>query len=211
MRFDLDCLPTDPVLLQKMLREMVEAVEVERDELKVAKQTVKAQGLTIEKLEHRLARLLRVQFGRSSEKMDNAQLRMMFEDVDGICEPANDDVPASNPKPERKAGTRAPIPAHIPRLTAEHRPEPCRCGGVETVICEDVTEVLDYVPARFRVLRHVRPRIACRSCEAIRQVPAIDLPLPKVMASSALLAHLVVSRFADHQPWHVNRSCGGWA
>ncbi|WP_084456074.1 IS66 family transposase [Novosphingobium rosa] len=202
MRFDLDCLPTDPVLLQKMLREMVEAVEVERDELKVAKQTVKAQGLTIEKLEHRLARLLRVQFGRSSEKMDNAQLRMMFEDVDGICEPANDDVPASNPKPERKAGTRAPIPAHIPRLTAEHRPEPCRCGGVETVICEDVTEVLDYVPARFRVLRHVRPRIACRSCEAIRQVPAIDLPLPKVMASSALLAHLVVSRFADHQPWH---------
>src|SRR3546814_11429150 len=40
------------------------------------------------------------------------------------------------------------------------------------------------------------------SCETIRQAPAIDLPLPKVMASSALLAHLVVSRFVDHQPWH---------
>lgn len=53
------------------------------------------------------------------------------------------------------------------------------------------------MPARFRVLRHVRPRIACR-CEAIRQVPAIDLPLPQVMASSALLAHLIVSRFVDH-------------
>ncbi|MDR3529101.1 MAG: IS66 family transposase zinc-finger binding domain-containing protein, partial [Rhodopila sp.] len=165
MRFNLDRLPTDPVLLQKMLREMAQAMKVERDELKVAKQTVKAQGLTIEKLEHRLARLLRVQFGRSSEKMDNAQLRMMFEDVDSILEPANDDIPAATSKPERKAGSRAPIPAHIPRLTAEHRPEPCGCGGVETVICEDVTEVLDYVPARFRVLRHVRPRIACRSCE----------------------------------------------
>jgi hypothetical protein len=103
-------------------------------------------GLTIEKLEHRLHGSCA--FNGAAEKMDNAQLRMMFEDVDGICEPANDDVPASNPKPERKAGTRAPIPAHIPRLTAEHRPEPCRCGGVETVICEDVTEVLDYVPAR---------------------------------------------------------------
>jgi hypothetical protein len=102
MRFDLDRLPTDPVLLQKMLREMVEAMEVERDELKVAKQTVKAQGLTIEKLEHRLARLLRVQFGRSSEKMDDAQLRMMFEDVEAIPEPANDD-PGANPKPVRKA------------------------------------------------------------------------------------------------------------
>lgn len=193
MRLDLDRLPTDPVLLQKMLREMAEAMEAERDELKVAKRTVKAQGLTIEKLEHRLARLLRVQFGRSSEKMDDAQLRMMFEDVEAIPEPANDDTTATTPEPVRKAGARAPIPAHIPRLTAEHRPEPCGCGGVETVICEDVTEVLDYVPARFRVLRHVRPRVACRSCETIRQVPAIDLPLPKVMASSALLAHLVVS------------------
>lgn len=202
MRFDLDRLPTDPVLLQKMLREMAEAMEVERGELTVARQTVKSQGLTIEKLEHRLARLLRVQFGRSSEKMDIAQLRLMFDDVDTL-ESANDDVAAgAKLKSARKAAARTPIPAHVPRLTAEHRPEPCGCGGAQTVICEDVTEVLDYVPARFRVLRHVRPRIACRSCETIRQAPAIDLPLPKVMASSALLAHLVVSRFVDHQPWH---------
>jgi transposase len=67
-------------------------------------------------------------------------------------------------------------------------------------IDEAVTEVLDYVPARFRVIRHVRPRLGCQSCEQIRQAPAVDLPLPKVMASSALLAHLVVSRFVDHQP-----------
>src|SRR3546814_3258881 len=93
---------------------------------------------------------------------------------------------ASGAKPTRKAGTRAPIPPHIPRQTTQHLPEPCGCGGKETVICEDVSEVLDYVPACFRVLRHVRPRIACRSCETIRQAPAIDLPLPKVMASSAL-------------------------
>src|SRR3546814_8087902 len=91
MRFDLDRLPTDPVLLQKMLREIAEVMELERAELGAAKQTVKAQGLTIEKLEHRLARLLRVQFGRSSEKMDIAQLRLMFEDVDAPA-PANDDA-----------------------------------------------------------------------------------------------------------------------
>lgn len=202
MRFALDRLPTDPVLLQKMLREMAEAMELERAELKTAKETVKAQNLTIEKLEHRLARLLRVQFGRSSEKMDLVQLRLMFEEIDAP-EPANDDAPAAAKLQQaRKAGTRAPIPAHIPRVTTEHCPEPCGCGGAETTIDEDVTEVLDYVPARFRVLRHVRPRIACRTCEKIRQAPAVDLPLPRVMASSALLAHLVVSRFVDHQPWH---------
>ena len=200
MRFDLDRLPSDPVLLQKIVQEMAEVIELERGALKAVKETVKAQTLTIEKLEHRLARLLRVQFGRSSEKMDIAQLRLMFEEIETPV-PVND-AGIEKPQRERKAGTRQPIPAHIPRQTTEHRPEPCDCGGADTVIGEDVTEVLDYVPARFRVLRHVRPRISCRACEQIRQAPAIDLPLPKVMASSALLAHLIVSRFVDHQPWY---------
>ena len=204
MRFDLNRLPTDPVLLQKMLREMAEVMEQERAELKTAKATVKAQNVQIEKLEHRLARLVRVQFGRSSEKMDIAQLRLMFDEVEAP-EPANDDEPAApTPQSARKPGTRAPIPAHVPRQVVDHQPGPCveGCDCAETKIGEDVTEVLDYIPARFRVLRHVRPRVACRTCERIRQAPAVDLPLPKVMASSALLAHLVVSRFVDHQPWH---------
>jgi transposase len=98
MRFDLDRLPTDPVLLQKMLREMAEVMEQERAELKAAKATVEAQNFRIEKLEHRLARLLRVQFGRSSEKMDIAQLRLMFDEVEAP-QPANDDEPAA-PMPE---------------------------------------------------------------------------------------------------------------
>ncbi len=93
MRFALDRLPTDPVLLQKMLLEMADVMEQERAELTAAQATVKAQTLRIEKLEHRVARLLRVQFGRSSEKMDIAQLRLMFEEVDAP-EPANDEVAA---------------------------------------------------------------------------------------------------------------------
>jgi transposase len=204
MRFDLDRLPHDPVLLQKMLREMAQVMETERAELKTAKAIVKAQTLQIEKLEYRLSRLLRVQFGRSSEKMDIAQLRLMFDEVE-TPEPANDQEPvAPAPKSARQSGGRAPLPAHLPRQTVEHQPGPCRegCFGQTTQIDEAVTEVLDYVPARFRVIRHVRPRVSCRTCEQIRQAPAVNLPLPKVMVSSAMLAHLVVSRFVDHQPWH---------
>lgn len=203
MRFDLARLPTDPVLLQKMLRELAEVMEQERAELKAAQAIVKVQTLTIEKLEHRVAGLLRVRFGSSSEKMNIAQLRLMFDEVDAP-EAANDDAPAAaKPRSARKPGTRAPIPPHVPRQTTGHHPGPCSNGcGADTTISEDVTEVLDYIPARFRVLRHVRPRVACRTCEQIRQAPAVDLPLPKVMASSALLAHLVVSRFVDHQPWN---------
>jgi transposase len=203
MRFTLDRLPTDPVLLRKMLLELADILERERVELKTAKATVQAQTLRIEKLEHRLARLLRVQFGRSSEKMDMAQLRLMFDEVE-TPPPANDDSPPAAPRLERKGGSRAPLPAHLPRQTIEHQAGQCRagCPGPVVKIGEDVTEVLDYVPARFRVIRHVRPRMACRACEQIRQAPAVDLPLPKVMASSALLAHLVVSRFCDHLPWY---------
>jgi transposase len=187
-----------------MLREMADILEQERTELKVAKATVQAQTLRIEKLEHRVARLLRVQFGRSSEKMDIAQLRLMFEDVEAP-EPANDDaavVPTTISA--RNPGGRVPLPAHLPRQLVEHPPGACSagCSGPTVMIDEAVTEVLDYVPARFRVIRHVRPRVVCRVCEQIRQAPAVDLPLPKVMASSTMLAHLIVSRFVDHQPWH---------
>src|SRR3546814_15210308 len=129
MRFDLDRLPTDPVLLQKMLREIAEVMELERAELGAAKQTVKAQGLTIEKLEHRLARLLRVQFGRSSENMDIAQLRLMFEDVDAPA-PANDDATmASGAQTTPKAGTRAPIPRSEERRVGKAAVSPCKSRG----------------------------------------------------------------------------------
>ena len=153
MRFAFDRLPTDPVLLQKMLLEMADVMEQERAKLTAAQATVKAQTLRIEKLEHRVARLLRVQFGRSSEKMDIAQLRLMFEEAEAP-EPANDEVTAPPVmKSARKSSGRVPLPAHFPRQTVDHQPSPCSagCNGPSVQIDEAVTEVLDYVPARFRV------------------------------------------------------------
>jgi len=64
----------------------------------------------------------------------------------------------------------------------------------------DVTEVLEYVPGRFRVVRHVRPKLACGRCDAISQAPAPSLPIPRGRAGPNLLAHVVVSKFADHLP-----------
>lgn len=206
MRFDLDRLPTDPVLLHKMVREMAEVVGITQDKLKASEATVKALKLHIEKVEHRLSCLLRVQFGRSSEKQDIAQLRLMFDEV-ATPQAANDEAPAAEQSAtsgSRKPGRRAPLPDHLPRQTVQHDIANCSddCPGPLVQIDETVTEVLDYVPARFRVIRHVRPRMACRHCERIHQAPAADLPLPKVMATSALHAHLLVSRFVDHQPWN---------
>lgn len=63
-----------------------------------------------------------------------------------------------------------------------------------------VTEVLDWVPGRFRVVRHVRPKCSCRQCEAICQAPAPSLPIRRGRAGPGLLAHVLVSKYADHLP-----------
>jgi transposase len=65
---------------------------------------------------------------------------------------------------------------------------------------EDVTEVLNYIPGRFEVIRHVRPKYACRHCDAITQAPAPALPTPRGRAAPGLLAHLLVSKYTDHLP-----------
>jgi transposase len=65
---------------------------------------------------------------------------------------------------------------------------------------EDITEVLDYVPGRFQVIRHVRPKYACKACDKITQAPAPALPTPRGRATPAMLAHLLVSKYCDHLP-----------
>ena len=67
-------------------------------------------------------------------------------------------------------------------------------------IGEDVAEVLDYVPARFRVIQHVRPKLACSSCERIVQTEAPSRPIERGLAGAGLLAHVLVSKYADHLP-----------
>jgi transposase len=65
---------------------------------------------------------------------------------------------------------------------------------------EDVSEVLEYVPARFKVIRHVRPKLSCTKCDAIVQAQAPSRPIERGLAGPGLLAHVLVSKYADHLP-----------
>jgi transposase len=65
---------------------------------------------------------------------------------------------------------------------------------------EDVTEVLEMVPARFKVVRHVRPKFSCRACETITQAPMPSLPIERGRPGAGLLAHVLVGKYADHLP-----------
>ncbi len=99
---------------------------------------------------------------------------------------------------------RKPLPASLPRDVVEHA-APCarpHCSGKLHALGEDVTEVLDYVPGAFRVIRHVRPKLSCRVCESIAQTPAPSLPIRRGLAGPGLLAQVLVAKSCDHSPLH---------
>src|SRR5512138_49106 len=169
-------------------------------ELATARQTTLHLSAWIEKLKLEIARLKRMQFGRSSERLGERidQLELIVEDLETSQAQARpDSAPA-----EKRAPVRKPLPAHLPRETVRHESEPnCPdCGSAMKAIGEDLAEMLEYVPAHFKVIRHVRPRLTCRCCERIVQAAAPSRPIDRGIPGPGLLAHVLVSKFADHLP-----------
>lgn len=159
----------------------------------------------IEKLELEIARLRRMQFGRSSERLAERidQLELIVEDLEATQAQLPGKVPAAERKGREKPA-RKPLPDHLPRESVEHAPaaEGCpSCGGTKlTRIGEDVSEMLEFVPEHFKVIRHVRPKYVCACCATITQAPAPSRPIAQGLAGPGLLARVLVSKFCDHQP-----------
>lgn len=105
----------------------------------------------------------------------------------------------------RKPAQRKPLPPHLSRETVVHEPTIiCACHGCDRAklvrLGEDVTEVVEKIPARLKVIRHVRPRYACRSCEAVFQAPAPELPIERGRPGPGLIANVAVSKFCHGLP-----------
>jgi transposase len=166
----------------------------------------------VERLRLIIARLRRLQFGRKSEKIQREieQLELQLEEL----EASNADKQAQTEKALAPAAAavfaaatrkpvRRPLPDHLPREVAVHEPEQkgCpACGGSLSKLGEDVSEMLEYVPARFKVVRHVRPKLNCTQCDTIVQAEAPTRPIARGLAGPGLLAHVLVSKYADHLP-----------
>lgn len=203
---------TEEVAAQKRrLAEMAAERAAQQAELLAARAGLIEQRFEIEALRARLARALRVAFGRSSEKLRTQveQLELTLTDIDELLgETAPDDnaAVAASPTPPStvEKPVRRPLPEALPRDVVAHA-APCACpacGGALRPLGEDITEVLDYVPGSFRVTRHVRPKLSCRACETIAQAPAPNLPVPRGRAGPGLLAHVLVAKYCDHLPLH---------
>jgi transposase len=204
-------LPSDPDALRAFALACQSELAAATAELQAARLAVQLRSLEIEKLKFQIAKLRRMQFGRSSERVTRQieQLELRLEELEtGEVEELSKAVAEDRPLPirERTQPKRKKLPDHLPRQEVVHQPEDdgaCICpvcrGGMAK-LGEDLTEVLDYIPGRFRVIRHVRPKYACLYCDAITQAPAPALPTPRGRAAPGMLAHLLVSKYTDHLP-----------
>lgn len=164
----------------------------------------------IEHLKLLLSKLHRMQFGRKSEKLARQieQLELRLEELQsntGEEEPKPPEpgsLPASWGATASKTARRA-WPDHLPRQTRQHDPKQTvcpQCQGELRKLGEDVSEMLEYVPASFVVIRHVRTKLSCTKCDCIVQAEAPSRPIERGAAGPGLLAHVLVSKYCDHQP-----------
>jgi transposase len=197
-------LPTDLDSCHSLIRELLETLRQDR--------------LLIGHMQHQLERLLRQRFGRSSEKIDPDQLLLFAADI--LAEPdatqatepqpgpADDapPTPALAAKPRRKGHGRKPLPAHLERRRVVHDvpadeltcPD---CGARRDAFGEEIREQLDYIPASLVVIQHVRPKYACKACQAnVIIADRLPEPIEKGLPGPGLLAWVIVSKYADHLP-----------
>ena len=160
----------------------------------------------IEHLKLVIEKLRRMVFGSKSEKLgiQLEQLELHLEELESAqaeMEAAVERVqPAAEPKTRSR---RKPLPEHLPREVVSHlfTRDCCPdCGGHLRQFGEDVSEQLEYIPDSFKVIRHVRPKFACSGCERVVEAPAPSRPIERGLAGPGLLAHVLVSKFADHLP-----------
>jgi transposase len=169
-----------------------------------------------EKLQHQLELLLRRLYGKKSEKLDPNQLLLFAREIlqagttEITPEPkleTTPEPPTSSPaKPPIKGHGRKPLPPSLPRQRVVHDvpPEqrPCPdCGELRQCIGEELREQLEYIPASLVVLQHVRPKYACQACQAnVVIAERLPEPIEKGLPGPGLLAHVAVSKYADHLP-----------
>ena len=158
----------------------------------------------IERLKAQIDKLKRMHFGRKSEQLAKQieKLEAQLEDLTAGRGAVDAKIGKNRPATNGTPATRAPLPPHLPREEIVLEPDPlCReCGTTMQPLGEDVSEQLARVAAAFKVIRTIRRKLFCPSCGHIAQPPMPGLPIERSIAHPSLLADILVSKFADHQP-----------
>lgn len=209
----LDTLPDDVERLRVMILAERAAYAAEKAQIVQERDVAISENdrLTArnERLDHIITVLRRARFGRSSERIDDDQIELALEDVetafaaeDAAAETHNETIKAGSAKKRR--ANRGHLPTHLLReeIVVEPDAKSCPfCGGALHAIGEDVSERLDKVPAKLRVIVTRRPKYACRFCtDGVIQAPAPNRLIAGGLPTEALIADVLVSKYADHLP-----------
>ncbi len=210
---NLDTLPPEGlktlILAQhQTLTVQAEEIRAQRERLHSQDEQLAGRQAEIERLQLLIAKLRRMQFGRRSEKLQG-QIEQLELQLDELAT-ARAEQPAASPTPGAPAPAtpgrkpaRRPLPGHLPRQKRTILPKETACpdcGGALKALGEDVSEILEYVPAHFQVIQQVRPKLACTHCDKIVQAAAPSRPIARGLAGPGLLAHVLVSKYCDHLP-----------
>lgn len=165
----------------------------------------------LQHLEEEVKLLRAKRFGKSSEKLNKKldDLEFCIEDTEvtlvaeGIITEVEEKESREDQTTGKKTAKRLKLPDHLEREEVIiPAPSICdSCGGTEfRKISDDVSEVLEYIPASFKVIRNVRPRCACINCERIVQAYAPGNAIDKGKAGPGMLAHVIIQKYCDHLP-----------
>ncbi len=208
---DLDQLDSEALkALILALREQVfshqKQLTTQQEEILSQREQLVSRDAEIEHLKLLIAKLRRLQFGRSSEKREYQieQLELRLEELEAR---RTKETAAVEKSPSASTAVvrpvRRPLPDHLPREVRKYLPkqEACPdCGGKLKHLGEDVSEILEYVPASLKVIQYIRPKLACACCDRIVQAEAPSRPIERGIAGPGLLAHVLVSKYCDHLP-----------
>jgi transposase len=188
---------------------MPQAIEALPDDPNELKAMLLAERARNERLVQIIKEMPRHRFGRRAESLPEDQMLLALEDVEQTeaCDAAGTESQSAAARAEaarRRRRNRGALPAHLPRIETlvdiDDKTCPC-CKGALHRIGEDVAERLDVVPAQFRVLVTRRPKYACRACEeGVTQAPAPARLIEGGLPTEATVAHVLVSKYADHLP-----------
>jgi transposase len=196
-----------PEALKALIRAQHRTLTAQEEELHSKDEQLASHQAEIERLKLLIAKLRRMQFGRRSEKLDRQieQLELQLDELETAQAEKASASPTHGAATRAESGrpARRPLPVHLPREVRNILPKEAECpdcGGELRSLGEDVSEMLEYVPARFRVIRQVRPKLACSRCDKIVQAEAPSRPIARGLAGPGLLAHVLVSKYCDHLP-----------
>jgi transposase len=217
---DLAALPERARSAIMALSAQVETLETERAEHADMQARIDTLETVNARLEYIVAEFRKLLFGKRSERLAPDQRELALEDLEiarSETETASEAVRPEAPRPARKRNL-GHLPAHLERIEDIVEPDITDCphcgemGGCGAMVCigENRSERLDVVPARFRVIVTVRPKYACRTCErGVAQAPMPARLIEGALPTEALLAHVLMAKFCDHQPLY--RQAQGFA